>query len=150
MAASTLLPVSVAEKLTLAALAMAGLAVMVPTVIGLYSRRQTIAAERSVPQPTPPVAWHAEFDGSTYRLRNVGTDTATGVRLALPEDDDSVQARITDGTDVVASQGSFGVLITIRWVSGRQLSELPIVWDGQAEPVLVPLPRPAMGPPNVW
>nr|WP_221382773.1 hypothetical protein [Actinoplanes polyasparticus] len=92
------------DHIALAALAMAGLAVIVPTVAVLYSRRQTIATERTVPQPPPPVAWIAEFIGSSYRLRNVGTDTATGVRLALPEDDDSVQARITDGTDVVAPQ----------------------------------------------
>lgn len=120
---------------------MSGLAVIIPTVAANYARRQTIASERSVPQPPPEVAWVIERDGSGYRLRNEGTGTATGVRFVLPEGDDAVQVRIIDGNGDVDSNGSVGLLLTIKWSSGRQVSELPVAWEGQEDPVLVPIRR---------
>jgi hypothetical protein len=127
------------DKIALAALMMSGLAVAISTVAALYSRRQAIAAEASVPAPPPPVDWKIERDGHGFRMRNHGVSTATGVRILLPEEN-QIKLRVTDGLDVVPPGGSFGFSLGIRWASGWQLAEVPVVWDGQDAPVLVPLP----------
>ncbi|MEU7904100.1 hypothetical protein [Actinoplanes sp. NPDC049118] len=127
------------DHIALSALMMSGLAVAIATVAVLYGRRQAIAAEKSIPAPPPEVDWVIENDAPGFRLRNFGIGTATGVRFALPDSGD-IDVRVTDGSDEVPRHGSIGFRVTVRWAAGQQLRELPVCWDGQEEPVLVPIP----------
>jgi hypothetical protein len=126
------------DHIALAALIVSGLALAVSVTAVIYSRRQAIAAEKSIPKPPPPVDWKIEPSGASYLLRNVGTETATGVRADLPKNFPG-RIRLTGG-DTVRPQSSLGLEVTVIWARASRVAEIPIVWDGQDEPVHIPMP----------
>ncbi|MFI5931273.1 hypothetical protein [Actinoplanes sp. NPDC051494] len=121
-------------------------ALLVSLVAAGYARRSAIAAERQaraaeavIPPRPPAVDWKIEpgHDGA-YRLRNIGTSTATGVRIDLPESfAGQVHADLGNGSI------SPGKSVDVRWYQAwmdPNLNELPVVWDGRETPQLVPIP----------
>lgn len=109
------------------------------------AERQAAAAEAALPPPPPAVAWKAELRstprkgrGATFVLRNVGTSTATGVRVVAPPAHDGL-VRPELGNGEVPAHGSFHVVV-ISIDQLPDLHELLIAWDGCDEPVQVPLP----------
>lgn len=125
------------SQVALAGLALAGLAVIVAAVMGIYGRRQTLAAEASIPAPSPPVDWVVLRSDEMLLLRNVGTDTATGVRI---DGSQHYSVQLWDKTGIVRSKGSIPFQVYVVWSSGHQCNEVPVIWDGQDKPVLVPIP----------
>ncbi|WP_157225157.1 hypothetical protein [Nocardia thailandica] len=94
-----------------------------------------IAARALELSEPPAVAWQIESTPSgTYYLRNVGTREATGVtadssrtparRHALPE-------------NVTVAAGD-----AVRFMTSNPPASLFLTWDGQTEPVAVPMPPP--------
>ena len=105
------------------------------------AERQALAAEAGIPPSPPSVDWRIEPGHcGAYRLRNTGSQTATGVRLQLPRSfNGQVHADFRDGSVLP------GEAIDMRWYQNWKdlaLNELPVLWDGQATPVLVPVPVP--------
>ncbi|GAA2912087.1 hypothetical protein Acy02nite_90080 [Actinoplanes cyaneus] len=109
------------------------------------AERQAAAAEAALPPPPPDVAWKAERrstarkgSGATFVLRNVGTSTASGVRVVVPPAYNGL-VRSELGNNEVPAHGSFQVVV-IGIDQLPDLDELLIAWDGRDEPVQVPLP----------
>jgi hypothetical protein len=105
----------------------------------LAAERQAAAAEAALPPPTPAVQWYAEQAGKrNYALRNVGTDTATGVRVVIPDSHKGlVRPEVTDSA--VPAGSAFRVTM-ISVAEMPDLTELGLTWNGQDTPVTVPLP----------
>ncbi|WP_127543496.1 hypothetical protein [Actinoplanes sp. OR16] len=105
------------------------------------SERQAAAAELMVPVPTPPVSWKVTgSQGSQGRtLRHTGTETATGLRRAFvpPPDVDVIDFDPRGGTVIAEGSIDFKVL---DFGEHTTPCEIFLTWDGQEEPVAVPLP----------
>ncbi len=103
------------------------------------TERQASAAEAVVPDPPPAVAWRAEARGKrTYALRNLGTGTANGVQVVVPDAYDGlVRPDLGDGS--VHPGGSFTMLV-LNIAELADHMEVSLTWAGQDMPVRVPLP----------
>ncbi len=100
-----------------------------------------MAAEAALPKPPPAVEWKLEPSGdkSLYLLRNVGTDTATGVRIAAPpEYDEYVQFDLPHGK--VLAYAAVQILI-VDVAQLPALTEISVAWDGELGETRVPVPR---------
>ncbi|MFI6265334.1 hypothetical protein [Micromonospora sp. NPDC051006] len=100
------------------------------------AERQAKAAEAAVPPPPPSIAWRVEQRGkSYYLLRNVGTEPAE--RVYVHKQGGFV--RVDDNGRSLRPGESMSFLV-IRAAEMIDLQEIRVTWDGQLEPVLVPLP----------
>jgi hypothetical protein len=136
-----------ALAVSLAAFLVSAAAVMYTRRNALAAERQAAAAEATIPPPPPPVDWRIEpgHDGS-YRLRNTGTGTATGVYVQLP-DSFNGQVHVDLGDRSIRA----GEAVAMRWYQNwhdPDLNDLPMVWDGQSTPVLVSVPPRPRKPPE--
>lgn len=109
----------------------------------LAAERQAAAAEAAVPPPPPDVAWRVErrSDGPKLRhvLINVGVRTATGVQRVLTGELIDGQLSLDVGDGRVIPGGELELLVMRLW-GGPASRELLLTWDGQSEPVAVPVP----------
>jgi hypothetical protein len=104
------------------------------------AERQAVAAEAMVPPPQPKVAWQVSKLGEgDYALRNVGTDTAGNVTVEA-DGYDPAGIQITPEPGRVLPGVSIRVFLA-GGVEAPDVGEFRLRWDGQAEPVVVPLPR---------
>jgi hypothetical protein len=134
------------DRIAIAALIVAVLALLVAIIAATYSRRQAVAAEASIPAPPPAVDWRLERDPTDgFRLRNIGTEAATGVRLVMTQ---FKEGQVVTGWEnaVVAAGASVRVSI-YRNFQEPAVSELPVLWDGRSTPQYVAVP-PAGSPAN--
>lgn len=94
---------------------------------------------RRAPRKKPgDIAWKIEYDhGARYRLRNVGTRTATGV-TADPEPFGGLARYLPEDAAVRAGESLEFLLIPVGQMTTP--GELWLTWDGQEEPVAVPIP----------
>ncbi|MEV5765324.1 hypothetical protein AB0L34_12235 [Micromonospora sp. NPDC052213] len=101
------------------------------------AERQAVAAEAAIPPPPPQVVWQVErVNNKRYLLRNVGVGTATGVQIDVRQAHPLVGLNLGNGT--VGPNESVSFLITGSM--GRPSpTELWVSWDGQDEPVAVPV-----------
>lgn len=102
------------------------------------AERQAEAAEAALPPPPPHVAWRVEWvGGQRYRLRNTGVGVATGVQIDTGK---ALELIGFEGSlERIPPNGSVSFLIT----ESAEISapdELLVTWDGQDEPVVVPVP----------
>ncbi|MEV6061854.1 hypothetical protein AB0L62_17785 [Nocardia asteroides] len=91
-------------------------------------------AARALELSEPPaVAWKIEhYQNSAYTLRNVGTREATGVTVDASRVNGAVRA-LPDGASIAAGDA-------VRFTMMSNPSTLFLTWDGQTEPVAVPMP----------
>jgi len=126
--------------------AMALIAIVLSGLSLLYTRRMAIASEGLVPPPPPPVRWETEkVEGDGWKLRNLGPQTATGVR-ALPDDrhrwggpygpQEFAGATFLPGDTKL-------LVVDLSLARQSRPTELWLTWDGQVIPVAVRLARPA-------
>ncbi|WP_063037692.1 hypothetical protein [Nocardia grenadensis] len=82
----------------------------------------------------PPVAWTIELAArnSAYLLRNVGTQTATGVTVD--------QSRITTTARALPDGATIAAGEAVRFMALNAPNTLFLTWDGQPEPAAVPVP----------
>jgi hypothetical protein len=102
------------------------------------AERQAVAAEAMVPPEPPKVAWRAtRATAAIWMLMNVGSEAARNVDVTVPGwDTDLVEQ---DGGALVRPGGRLQV-------RAPEVDEMPplvefhVTWDGQSEPVVVPIP----------
>ncbi|WP_412538502.1 hypothetical protein R8Z50_21925 [Longispora sp. K20-0274] len=101
------------------------------------AERSAAAAEALVPQAPPLVNWRLEQGGKTlYRLRNLGTTTATNV---------DVVGRPRDAADLIRFKPVAAILagdaveIMILTVMGPTVTSLEVQCDELADPVVLPV-----------
>ncbi|MEU8301142.1 hypothetical protein AB0C04_28120 [Micromonospora sp. NPDC048909] len=100
------------------------------------AERQARAAEAAVPPPPPPVAWKVEQRGkSLFVLRNVGTETADGVYVHKQ----GGFVRVEENGRTL-QPGESMTFVVIRAAGMVDIQEIRVSWDGQVQPVMVPLP----------
>jgi hypothetical protein len=91
-----------------------------------------------LPLPAPAVAWEIEKMGpEQYRLWNVGTEVATGVAIDMARAPALLDLDLGDGTarpDLPIS------LVITEYAEAPKPEALRVSWDGQAEPISVPVP----------
>ncbi|MFG3300351.1 hypothetical protein [Micromonospora chersina] len=102
------------------------------------AERQAEAAEAALPPPPPQVAWRVEWvNRQRYLLRNIGVGPATGLRIDVRDAHPLVGLNETE--EPIPPNGSVSFLISASM--GRPApTELFLTWDGQEEPVAVPVP----------
>jgi hypothetical protein len=104
----------------------------------IYSRRQALAAEAMVPAPPPKVAWKVtRATANIYMLNHTGTEAARNVDVTVPGWDPELVEQ--DGGALVRPGGRLPVRVTDA-DEMPDLVEFHVTWDGQADPVVVPLP----------
>lgn len=100
--------------------------------------RQADAAEAMIPPAPPKVAWEAaRLTQNGYALENVGTETARDVKVSAPGFEPEFV--IAAGGAVVGPHGRVSVQV-IEVDQTPDLVEFHVTWDGQTEPVAVPIP----------
>ncbi|MGW3811253.1 hypothetical protein [Micromonospora sp. NPDC005113] len=102
------------------------------------AERQAQAAEAALPPPPPQVSWRVEHvNRQRYVLRNIGVGTATGLRIDVRDGHPLVGLEREE--KAIPPNGSISFLIAASM--GRpHPTELWLTWDGQDEPVAVPVP----------
>lgn len=102
-----------------------------------------IAARALELSEPPAVAWKIEhYQNSAYNLRNVGTQEATGVTVDTSRLDGAVRS-LPDGATIAAGDA-------VRFMVISNPNTLFLTWDGQTEPVGVPMPtRASTGTPRI-
>ncbi|MBQ1030387.1 hypothetical protein KBX26_10305 [Micromonospora sp. C97] len=104
------------------------------------AERQASAAEAALPPPPPDVAWVTQRAGkSRCLLRNIGTKSATGVRWVKTGGPAEGFIRSPEEVPRVLSGGEVEFTV-IRAYGGAVPAEMLLAWDGQDEPVAVPIP----------
>jgi hypothetical protein len=101
--------------------------------------RQAAAAEAALPPAPPAVDWLIEARGKhSYAVRNIGTETAEGVQLVVPDSHDGlVRPELGDGS--VPPGTAFRVVVfTVDQLP--DLTELQLIWSGHDDPMQLPLP----------
>ncbi|WP_148710094.1 hypothetical protein [Micromonospora sp. M71_S20] len=99
------------------------------------AERQAAAAEAALPPPEPPVRWAVRPQGRDgYVMRNMGSDPAFNVKL----DDRGGFITVLDQHEVVQPGESVEFWI-VRVAEAVGINEVHVTWDGQDEPVVVPL-----------
>lgn len=84
------------------------------------------------------VKWRVERLGKQlYALRNIGADTATGV-TATQGEVDAIVRQLPEDT-AIRAKASHEFMVIPTWQTST-LREIWVTWDGQAEPVAVPMP----------
>lgn len=104
------------------------------------TERQAAASEAALPKPPPAVEWRLEWQRkSSYALRNVGTDTATNVRIIVPPAYvNLVRFDLGDGT---VGAGSAVRIMLISVGELDNLTDIAVAWDGHLGEIRVPVPR---------
>ncbi len=102
------------------------------------AERQAAAAEAMVPPPQPKVAWKVtRATANTYLLNHTGTEAARNVAVAVPGwDPDLVEQ---EAGPLVRPGGRLPVRV-VETAEMPDLVEFHVTWEGQTEPVVVPLP----------
>ncbi|MBF6422967.1 hypothetical protein IU436_30760 [Nocardia farcinica] len=102
-----------------------------------------IAARALELSEPPAVAWKIEhYQNSAYTLRNVGTREATGVTVDTSRLNGAVRS-LPDGATIAAGDA-------VRFMVISNPNTLFLTWDGQTEPVAVPMPtRASTGTPRL-
>lgn len=102
------------------------------------AERQAAAAEAMIPPPPPKVAWTVtRATAAILMLNNVGTEAARNVDVVVPGyDPDLVEV---DGSALVRPGGRLPVRV-VEVAEMPEVVEFHVTWDGQTEPVAVPLP----------
>lgn len=96
-----------------------------------------IAARTNELNTPPEIAWQiAQLGNSKYRLRNIGTATATGV-TADPAITDGPAQQLPDNETIYSSGGHD---FFAPRVMGPNLTFLSLTWDGHPDPENIPLP----------
>jgi len=102
------------------------------------AERQAIAAEKALPPPPPAVAWQIVHVGrSRFAMYNTGTEPATGVEIDTERATNVVLEH--DGKARVSPGAALTFLIAVT-MGNPAPQELWVTWDGQPEPVAVPVP----------
>lgn len=102
---------------------------------------RSLALQEAAARAAEPskVAWRVEHVANQmFRLRNVGTDRATGVRVQDRRADGQLSRELPDGADIGANQAHKFVLLTVAEYPTP--AEVWITRDGASEPVAVPVP----------
>ena len=103
------------------------------------SERQAAAAEAMTTvaaAPPAPVTWKAtSVDKITYRLRNIGVEPATDVRVTGLPPDAAWLVRFADGGTVPAGRS---VDVTVLSVDGAAVDALEVTW-GAGDSAILPL-----------
>ncbi|GIJ35012.1 hypothetical protein [Micromonospora sediminimaris] len=103
------------------------------------AERQAAAAEAALPPPPPDVAWSARRDyKDRYLLKNIGTKSATGVEWIKTGDSREDLIHFEPPPGRVLPGGELEFFVIPAWTDSP--TELLITWDGQSEPVAIPIP----------
>lgn len=108
------------------------------------AERQAVAAEALLPKPPPPIKWQLELlkagrhGSASYALRNIGTETATGVKI--DQERAKAIARVEfDGDPGVVVPGATVQFWVLPTMGNPKPTEAWLTWDGVDEEIPVPL-----------